>query len=270
MIYNLGENARNDIQFDNAIDARLNAPVGLSLTFRAGYESEGYMPTLFAGRLLRAFSYREGATVITEIQVLDNCNALQYAQVEQTFAADVWKTKRKECVQQLMGLMRPYGVSIGAIGTLFNGMQSTRGVTFVGSVWEVLKRLAAGRGGYACMDQGKAFLMSQSDALVVPGAIPKLDASTGLIDTPRRSGWIVDARMLFEPRVQLMQEINVESSANANINGTYIVQAVSHSGIISRAKDGGAVTSLSLMTPPDEINRIVQESEVGNSGAIPR
>ncbi len=46
---------------------------------------------------------------------------------------------------------------------------------------------------------------------------------------------------------------------NANINGTYAVQAISHRGIISQAKDGGVVTALSLQTLPESMNLVTPE-----------
>lgn len=252
LVYNLGEAARSDIQYDNAIDAQRRP-----FQFNAGYNSEGYKPCLFKGNLQRALSYREGPNVVTEMQVLDGGDAVQYAQVEQTFSSDVWSSNPEACLRKLVGLMEPHGVTLGAIGSLLNGAQATRGVTWIGSVWDVLKKFAYSKGGYACIDQGKAYLMAQNDALQIQGALPQLDGTTGLIGTPRRSGWVVDAEMIFEPRVQLMQALKVNSSVNANINGTYAVQAIGHRGIISQAKDGGVITSLSLQTLPETMNMVV-------------
>ncbi len=199
MVYNLGEAARSDIQYDNAIDAERR-----TFQFNAGYNSEGYKPVIFSGTLQRALSYREGPNVVTEMQVLDGGDAVQYAQVERTRAFP-WDPETE--LRALVGLLAPHGVTLGSLGTIAAGMTNTRGVTWIGSVWDILKKVAYNQGGYACIDQGKAYLMSQNDALSIAGALPQLDASTGLLDTPRRSGWVVDAQMLFEPRIQLMQAL---------------------------------------------------------------
>lgn len=248
MVYNLGEAARSDIQYDNAIDATPRA-----FQFKAGYSSEGYQPVIFSGTLQRALSYREGPNVVTEMQVLDGGDAVQYAQVERTRSFP-WDPDAE--LRSLVKLLAPHGVTLGSLGSIARGMTSTRGVTWIGNVWDILKKVAYNQGGYACIDQGKAYLMAQNDALLLPGALPQLDGSTGLLDTPRRSGWVVDAQMIFEPRVQLLQALKVASSVNANINGTYCVQAISHRGIISLARDGGVVTALSLQTLPESMNLV--------------
>jgi len=251
MVYNLGAAARGDIQYDNAIDAEARP-----FQFQAGYISEGYKPILFKGTLQRALSYRDGPNIVTEMQVLDGGEAVQKAQIERTRNYP-WDPATE--IRQIISLMNPHGVTVGALGSIVQNMRATRGVTWIGSVWDVLCKVAAAKGGYACIDLQKVYIMAQNDALAIPGAIPQLDASTGLIGTPRRSGWILDAEMIFEPRVQLMQALKVVSSVNPNINGTYAVQAISHRGIISQAKDGGVVTAMSLQTLPETMNLVVPE-----------
>ena len=83
-----------------------------------------------------------------------------------------------------------------------------------------------------------------------------IDATTGIIGTPRRSGWNLDAEMLFEPNLQLNQQLTVNSSVEPYINGTYAVQAIAHQGIISGAKDGGCETSLTLVGYPTGFNQV--------------
>lgn len=260
MVYNLAQETRSDIQYDNAIDAEPRP-----FRFNAGYQSEGYQPLVFYGDLQRALSYREGPNVVTEIQVLDGGIAAQYVQVERTRNYP-WKPEAE--LRSLVDLMKPHGVTLGSLGSIAAGMTATRGVTWIGSVWDVLRKIAAAQGGYACIDHGKVYLMAQNDALVIPGALPQLDASTGLIDTPRRSGWVVDAQMIFETRVQLLQELKVVSSVNANINGTYCVQSISHRGIISGARDGGVITALSLQTLPESMNLINPYNNASLGGTV--
>lgn len=248
-VYNLSQSVRNDIRYDNAIDAERR-----TFSFSAGYKSEGYEPVIFQGTLQRALVYRDGPNVATEIQVLDGGQAVQNAQLELS-RAHPWDAAVE--MANIIGLMSKYGVKLGAVGSLFKNFKSTRGTTWIGSVWDVLKKKAAASGGYACIDLEKAYLMAQNDALVIPGALPQLDASTGLIGTPRRSGWVVDANMIFEPRVQLMQALKCLSLINPDITGTFSVQAIGHRGTISGAVDGGCETSLSLYSSPVGLNMVV-------------
>jgi hypothetical protein len=252
MVYNLSAAVRNDLQHDIAFDADQLR----TFTFRAGYESEGYMPVLYRGTLQTALSYREGPDIVTDFVVLDGGQTILNAQLERTRSGE-WDPRVE--VEQIVKQLAPYGVTLGAVGTLFNGYTPSRGVTWIGSTWDILKKFASSKGGYAFIDMQKVYLLSNDDVLVAPGALPKLDASTGLIGTPRRTGWVVDARMIFEPRVTLMQKIVIESLVNPNINGTYGIQAIGHQGVISGSKDGGVITSLNLTGNPVEWNEVVPQ-----------
>lgn len=248
MLYNLSPDVRNDVQYDNAFDG-----VGRPFQFSAGYASEGYQTVLYKGTLQRALSYREGPDVITEITVLDGGEMIQKSQIELTLNYP-WDPKAASAqIIQTMGL---HGVTFGAIGSLFNRFKRSRGITWIGSTWDILRKLAVNQKGYACVDLEKVYMLAQNDVLVIPGTIQQLDSGTGLIGTPRRTNYVVDAQMLFEPRVQLLQSLKLVSTINPNVNGTYSVQAVGHRGIISASKDGGAITSLSLMTLPENINQV--------------
>lgn len=244
MVYNLAKDVRNDIRYDYAMDHLAAGQISLSFQFNAGYHSDGYEPTIMAGNVQRAFSYRDGPDVVTEVQVLDGGNAALYAQVE-TSNSFPWDPRKQ--VGELVKLMAPHGVTLGAFGSVVTGIQSTRGVTWIGSVWDILKKLSRNSGGYAFIDLQKVYLLAENERIVFPGSIPQLDASTGLIGTPRRTGWYVDADMIFEPRLKLGQELKVASSVEKTINGTYTVRSIGHRGTISGAKDGGVVTSLNLM-----------------------
>ncbi|MES2155462.1 MAG: hypothetical protein V4510_10040 [bacterium] len=256
MIYNLSAEKRRDIQFDSAIDIDGGGHViRRTFQFSAGYLSEGYQPVIFQGNISKAFSYRDSgsADVITDICVMDGQDAVQRSQVASS-SAHPWGAKAE--VAKLVKTMNQHGVTLGAVGSLFDGLTSTRGVTWLGSTWDVLKRLAGANNGVAFINMEKVYLLSASDSLLFPGAIPKLDASTGLMGTPRRSGWTVDAEMIFEPRVYAGQRLQVDSTVEPSINGDFRVDAVSHRGIISGAKDGGVVTAFSLFHPKEGLETV--------------
>ena len=248
MLYNLSPSVRSDIEYDSAIDIDdQGVSVRRAFQFKAGYETEGSEQIVFQGNITKASFYRDGPDVVTDIEVMDGLSAIQLSQIASSRAYP-WDPKSEAA--RIAQAMSPYGVQLGAIGSLFNTLQRTRGTMWLGSAWDVLKKFAAAQGGYACIDNEKLYLMSPYDALVPQGTIPQLDATTGLLDTPRRSGWVVDAQMLFEPRVQLMQQLKLVSAVNPSINGTFSVMAISHRGIISGSKDGGCVTAFSLFGAP--------------------
>lgn len=248
MLYNLSPSVRSDIEYDSAIDIDGDGvAVRRAVQFKAGYVTEGAEQLVFQGNIKKASFYRDGPEVVTDIEVMDGLSAVQLAQIASSRAYP-WDPKAE--VARIVQTMAPYGVKLGAVGSLFDTLQRTRGAMWLGASWDVLKKFAAAQGGYACIDQEKVYLMGPYDALVPQGTIPELNAASGLIGTPRRSGWVVDADMLFEPRVQLMQQLKLTSVVNPSLNGTYSVQAISHRGIISGAKDGGCVTSFSLFGAP--------------------
>jgi hypothetical protein len=255
MLHNLDPAVRNDIQFDSAIDIDGKVVIKRSVTFNAGYTSEGALPVVFQGNIHKAFYYRESGTgnVVTDIVVMDGLDAIQRSMVAFSRGAP-WAPRDQAAT--LANLFNPYGVTLGATGTLFDGFTGSRGVMHLGATWDVLGKMAVAYNGCVSMYQEKVYLIGENDALLVPGALPQLDATTGLLGTPRRSGWTIDADMLFEPRVHLWQLMKLKSIVNPTFNSTRRVDAISHKGIISGSKDGGAITSLSLYLSPKGFNQV--------------
>jgi hypothetical protein len=244
MITNLARATYNDLQFDSALDIDAANPFYLlPVKFYAGYISEGPAPLVFQGNVLKAFSYRDGPDVVTDITLLDGQAAAQQSQVAAAVAAP-WTAQA--VVDILTPLMAPFGVQYGGASTLIGTTPQARGMMALGSTYDVLAKLAASRNCTACISQGKIYLMGPQDYIVVPGALPQLDVTTGIIGTPRRSGYNVDVTMLFEPRVALGQQIIVVSTVNQAINGTYRVDGIDHRGIISGAKGGPLLTTFHL------------------------
>lgn len=254
LVYNLDQSVRNDIYKDPYPTPEDNLP--RKVIFEAGYLSQGFEGKIFDGNIKRAISYREGPDIVTEIEGLDGMNAVRETQIERTRSSG-WDAATE--MRAIAELMAAKGVTLGALGNVAAKIQSTRGVTWSGSVWNILKRLTTGAGGYACIDMSKVYLMDEADAFDSPGNIAQIDASTGLLQTPRRQGAIVDIEMLFEPRITLMQKISVLSKVNPLINGQFVVRGVGHRGTISGAKDGGVTTSLSAFQPTTGLSTVVPE-----------
>lgn len=242
MLYNLSPSVRADIQKDPFPTPE--DPVPRGITFDAGYESEASESVCFDGDIRRCFSYKDGSNVVTEIFAADSVGAVQNAQAELTIGYPLTAVTAPQALRTLVSLMAPHGVTLGAIGSLANRMSSTRGTVWVGSVWNILRRIAGSNNGYAAIDCGKAYLMGSSDYLLLPGNVPEISSATGMLQTPRRQGYMVDVDVLFEPKLQLFQQVDIRSQVEPDVNGPAVVQGIGHRGVISKAKDGGAVTSL--------------------------
>jgi hypothetical protein len=78
--------------------------------------------------------------------------------------------------------------------------------------------------------------------------ITQIDASTGLLVTPVREQSILHFSMMFEPRIQMAQEI-ILVSREAALSGIYKVISLHHSGIISPTVGGELITEVGLYAP---------------------
>jgi hypothetical protein len=78
------------------------------------------------------------------------------------------------------------------------------------------------------------------------GLVPLITSETGLLGTPLRQGTDVVVDMLFEPRINVGQLVEIDSEFNKLFNGQYKVNGVKHSGIISGAVNGDCKTTLQL------------------------
>ena len=76
--------------------------------------------------------------------------------------------------------------------------------------------------------------------------VPLITTKSGLIGTPRRQGNILDITLMFEPRIQIQQLIEVKSSINPIWDGQYKVIGLKHQGTISGAVGGDLTTNLQL------------------------
>lgn len=245
-IYNLSEQHRNQIYQDwyvpgdpvnadgsPAVDAN-GQPLGSNnLILEAGY-SELYR--VFLGRMFEAYSSREGVDIITRILGFDN-------------NVDIVSTQTFATLQsgQTLGQVLTYlagqfpNLKIGGMGdysSVFN-----RPVVLNGVTWDLLKKYS---GGNVYIDQGKIYLLRDNEVL---DAITTIDDSTGLLETPRREQGILYLTMLFEPSLQVGQQVKVASSIQQSYNGTYRVNGISHRGMISEAVCGRLVTVLELLAP---------------------
>ncbi len=238
-IYNLSAVNRNQIRF-NVMDGGIFQPVVL----QAGYGQS--LATIFKGNITQAWSVREGTNFVTTIESFDGGYAFNNGFVNTTFPAG---TSQRTVVQTVAGTL-PY-VSVGSISTSkflnASGAPATlqRGNPVSGSSVDILDKLT---GGGFFIDNSKVNVLNDNEC--VPGGIPLIDDSAGLLATPVRELTKMTFDMIFEPRLLAGQMVNLQSAegtANlANFNGTYKVVGIKHRGMISGAVCGDAVSSVEL------------------------
>ena len=227
-IYNLSANHRNQIRF-NIMDTGDYRPV----TLQAGYGQN--LATIFNGSITQAWSVREGTNFITTIESFDGGYAFNNGLTNTTFPSG---TSQTTIIKTLAGSLP--NVAVGSVGNYPGSIG--RGNAVSGNTMDILRDLT---GGGVFIDNGKVNCLGDSECLPANG-IAVIDSSSGLLGTPIREQTILNFDMLFEPRLVVGQQIQLNSSTGANFNGFYKVISVKHRGMISGAVCGDAITTVGL------------------------
>lgn len=226
-IYNLSENNRNKIRF-NIQDSGLF----LGIQLKAGYGSN--LPIIFTGNMSQAWSIREGSDFITYIECFDGGYAFANGQTNEVFPAGM---SEQTVLQNLSGSLPK--VSVGAIGN-YSGTLA-RNTPIAGNTTQILNERT---GGGFFIDNGTANCLGQSECL--NGEMALINSASGLLGTPLRERTSLNFDVVFEPRPIPGQQIQLQSSTDANFNGFYKITSVKHRGMISPAVCGQCITSIGL------------------------
>jgi hypothetical protein len=214
-----------------------------TLTYRrillqAGYEDESPLPTIFAGNIISASSYRQGTNFITDITAYDGIYGTANGQVNSTIPSGY---SLKNTLSGVLGSMPK--LNPGAIGDF--SQQSSRGLTLMGNSWEIAQRLVSPQNGIAFVDNEIYNVIRKNEYLVGAEGITLINSETGLLQTPRRFDAQLNAEVLFEPRIQVGQLVQLESRERI-YNGRYQINGIAHKGTISGAVCDNATTTVSL------------------------
>ena len=79
------------------------------------------------------------------------------------------------------------------------------------------------------------------------GAVTKICAETGLIETPRKMEYTLEVTMMLEPRLQIGQAVELESITAPRFNGTYKIIGVDHDALISENESSENKTKVILL-----------------------
>jgi hypothetical protein len=242
-IYNLGVINRNQIEFNIYNQTEFRA-----VQLLAGYGNT--LATIFHGNITQAWSVREGVNFITQIECFDGGFAYNNAQQNFQFPAG---TPNQVVIETLVANLGIHKVMTGAIGNFPGTTQ--RAKSYSGSTTNLLSTLT---GGGFFIDNSYANCLGNSECL--QGNIPLINSQSGLLGTPVREQNILTFDILFEPRVQAGQIIELESltatqatiqTPKQAINGFYKISSVKHRGMISEAVCGDAITTLGMLVNPN-------------------
>jgi hypothetical protein len=118
---------------------------------------------------------------------------------------------------------------------------SKRGTVLFGNTWKLIQQYS---GGNAAIDNNRLLVLGPNEC--IPGEIPVIDSSTGLLGSPARSNAVLEFEMLFTPQLQIGQIVKLESVVNRLFNGFYKVVGFRHEGMISPSVAGAAKTTVQL------------------------
>lgn len=234
-IYNLAPSTREKI-FQDAFQG-WDSSKWKYVRLEAGYD--GQLTPIFMGRILQAYSHRQGGQtdIITEIQA----QALDIfdCQSSHTFEAG---TTYKEAIQTIVTTDMP-NVAIGNIGEI-EGIFQTK-TTVDGTAMENLNTIT---GGNAFVDNNQVNVLLSNEVIDVP--VPVITEKNGLLDTPDRRDANLEVKMLFEPSLQVGQLLQIESGVSPNFNGQYKVVGFTHDCVISDSEAGQRTTTVNLYIGP--------------------
>ena len=234
-IINLGESTRKKIFHD-----RWDTPTFRPVLLQAGYVGQNPLPVIFGGNILCAYSFKRGAEWVTDIEAQDGLFAVVNSQIDQSIPAGAGLG---QIISTLMGSMTGVHVTPGAIGNMER--DSSRGTVLTGNSWDLLQKLVNDQGGSAFIDQGKVHAIGRDEYIEGLDGIPLISSATGLKKAQRKYKGRIDVEMIFEPRLSIGQQVELQSAEPEN-NGDYQVAGVHHVGTISGTVDGGVTTDVQL------------------------
>jgi hypothetical protein len=249
-LYNLSSDTRKVI-YKDAFDLEGTKRL---VTLTAGYGDN--LSQIFYGNIKEAKSYREEGSVdfITEIDAFDWSFAMITSSSNWTMGSPQYSLplKRSTVINRLVDDLVTTGVSKGVINNYgFDSGDLGHARAYIASdkTWKLLTEET---NGHCFIDNGTVHCLLDEDA--IEGDIPVINSSTGLLSTPKKSGFILKIDILFEPAIRVGQQIELVSESESLYNGQYKVIGIQHNGIISGAVNGKCRTSLLLNAGQFELN----------------
>jgi hypothetical protein len=240
-IYNLSRDnqaqlfqARLDLSNKNTFTAR-------PIILQAGY-NDG-LSVIFRGGILEAFPFRQGNDIITQVEALDGILSTKqtYANISYDSA-----TTAQQIVDDLVApLTSQTDVEKGQtkLSTTTAALigDNQRGYVIAGNAYNILQEYTSQK---AFIDLGELNILSDNEC--IRPSVRAIGADTGLEGIPKLDGLRVTIETIFEPRINVGEFIEVQSSVAKQFNGQYKVAAVQHKGMLSDTVAGDAKSIFQL------------------------
>jgi len=240
-IYNLSRDnqaqlfqARLDLSNKNTFTAR-------PIILQAGY-NDG-LSVIFRGGIREAFTFRQGNDLITQVEALDGI--LSTTQTYANISYDSATTAQQIVDDLVTPLTSQTDVEAGQtkLSTTTAALigDNQRGYVIAGNAYNILQEYTSNK---AFIDLGELSILSDNEC--IRPSVRVIDADTGLLGIPRLDGLRVTIETIFEPRINVGEFIEVQSSVAKQFNGQYKVAAVQHKGMLSDTVAGDAKSIFQL------------------------
>jgi hypothetical protein len=242
-IFGLGPTTRELIYKDRFDWTQFRA-----IQFFAGYD--GFMPRIFNGTILQAYSEKKKEETVTIIDAYDGGNMMTNGW---TNTATAGAKTRKEVLNQL-GASLPNIQGPPIVGDF--PTVNMRGEVLNGNTWDLIRQQSDDN---CTISDGIVYVLQPTEGLLngqvqniatlssASSTIPVINSATGLLGAPRRSGVFVEWEMLFEPRLQLFQIVDIQSTFNPKFNGAHKTMGFRHHGMVSKSVTGDYQTTASFL-----------------------
>lgn len=242
-IYNLGKNVRDAIQKDFYKSQQFRR-----ITLYAGYDSPDgkFVPKVYDGTVLSAFSYRVDRNWVTEIEAYDG--GLQRAASQVALALPAGATTRDILFRLSNSIIN---LSAKPLIGQFPKV-SSRGQVLFGNAWDLMVQLSQ---GLAFIDSGQVKVLNYDEW--IEGELETISLENGLLGAPRRTQTMLEFDLLFEPRLTVGQIIKLESSTQPLYNHDWRIVGIEHRGTISPSVAGECTTSVLMVFTDKQLNKRV-------------
>jgi hypothetical protein len=281
-----------DIRIYNvsALTAAKIQPEFSTVEIQGGYgdSASGNYGLLFSGTVIQTRNGRiDQRDSYVDITAADGDEAYNYSTLAVSLAAG---TTPRDTVQTLLQTMAKHGITAGYVApSLGEGNHRVRGRVYFGLTRDELRNFCRANNMVWSVQDGKLTMIAGDG--YVPGSIPVISPSTGLIGVPEQTEAGINVRVLLNPSIKIGQIIKLDSSnvnqlrygldgvnkettihnlytlqkvVNLSRDGHYYVLSINHSGDTRGNEWYSDLTCLATTAKPP-----VQNKDFLNQSAIP-
>lgn len=230
-IYNLSTDHRNRIFKDFFYDIEKENPLFIALS--AGYSIKE-LNTIYAGDVWNAYTRREGPDVITTIQAKTGLRNFAQTISLSVAAGSTAKDVVKQCMDKMPCLTDNHQA--------IEEYTFSSPISLMGKPLAIIKQYNPNKNVF--VDLNNVYILGEDEGIA--GWVPLITESSGLLNAPERKTGTLVFNMIFEPRLEVGQVIELRSQLAPQFNGQYKIFGLKHNGIISDTKGGTATTTVEV------------------------